>query len=104
MRCDIAAALLHNPRILFLDEPTAGLDPVMSAEIDALIVKLNKNIGTTMVIVTHELDSIFSVAQRVIMLDKHTKGIIAQGDPIALKQHSQNRLVRQFFNRRAKSE
>ncbi|MEE8430387.1 MAG: polyamine ABC transporter ATP-binding protein, partial [Candidatus Desulfatibia sp.] len=79
-------------------------DPVMSAEVDELIVKLNKNIGTTVVIVTHELDSIFSVAQRVIMLDKHTKGIIAQGDPVYLKEHSQNRNVRQFFNRRAKAE
>ena len=103
-RAGLARALALNPKILFLDEPTAGLDPVMSAEVDELIVKLNKSIGTTIVIVTHELDSIFSVAQRVIMLDKHTKGIIAQGDPIYLKEHSQNRLVRQFFNRSAKAE
>jgi phospholipid/cholesterol/gamma-HCH transport system ATP-binding protein len=103
-RAGLARALALNPKILFLDEPTAGLDPVMSAEVDELIVKLNKSIGTTIVIVTHELDSIFSVAQRVIMLDKHTKGIIAQGDPKDLKEHSQNRIVRQFFNRRAKLE
>jgi phospholipid/cholesterol/gamma-HCH transport system ATP-binding protein len=103
-RAGLARALALNPKILFLDEPTAGLDPVMSAEIDELIVKLNKSIGTTIVIVTHELDSIFSVAQRVIMLDKQTKGIIAQGDPKYLKEHSQNRLVRQFFNRSAKAE
>ena len=103
-RAGLARALALNPKILFLDEPTAGLDPVMSAEVDELIVKLNKSIGTTIVIVTHELDSIFSVAQRVIMLDKHTKGIIAQGDPLYLKEHSQNRRVRQFFNRSAKAE
>ena len=62
-----------NPKILFLDEPSAGLDPVTSSEIDELILHINKSIGTTMVIVTHELDSIFSVAHRVIMLDKTIK-------------------------------
>ncbi|RLC07850.1 MAG: polyamine ABC transporter ATP-binding protein, partial [Deltaproteobacteria bacterium] len=89
-----------NPKILFLDEPSAGLDSVTSAEIDELILKINKAVGTTMVIVTHELASIFTVAQRVIMLDKSTKGIIAEGDPRHLKENSQNAFVRQFFNRR----
>jgi phospholipid/cholesterol/gamma-HCH transport system ATP-binding protein len=88
-----------NPKILFLDEPSAGLDPVTSSEIDQLILHINKNIGTTMVIVTHELDSIFRVAQRVIMLDKTVKGIIAEGDPTYLRDHSQTPFVRQFFNR-----
>jgi len=100
-RAGLARALALNPRILFLDEPTAGLDPVISAEIDDLILKLNQSLGTTMVIVTHELPSIFNVAQRVIMLDKSTKGIIAEGDPIYLKEHSANQYVRQFFNRKA---
>ena len=99
-RAGLARALALNPKILFLDEPSAGLDPVTSAEIDELILKINKAVGTTMVIVTHELASIFTVAQRVIMLDKSTKGIIAEGDPRHLKENSENAFVRQFFNRR----
>jgi phospholipid/cholesterol/gamma-HCH transport system ATP-binding protein len=102
-RAGLARALALNPKILFLDEPTAGLDPVSSAEIDELILLINKSIGTTIVIVTHALDSILNVAQRIIMLDKKTKGIIAEGNPRYLKDHSQNLSVRQFFNREAKS-
>ncbi|MCP4108826.1 MAG: ATP-binding cassette domain-containing protein [Desulfobacteraceae bacterium] len=98
-RAGLARALALNPKILFLDEPSAGLDPVTSAGIDELILQINRIIGTTMVIVTHELASIFTVAQRVIMLDKTTKGIIAEGDPAKLKDSSDNPLVRQFFNR-----
>ena len=102
-RAGLARALALNPKILFLDEPTAGLDPVSSAEIDELILLINKSIGTTIVIVTHALDSILNVAQRIIMLDKKTKSIIAEGDPRYLKDNSQNVSVRQFFNRKPKS-
>jgi len=100
-RAGLARAMALNPKILFFDEPSAGLDPVTSVELDKLIVHLNKSLGTTMVIVTHELQSIFNVAHRVIMLDKQTKGIIAEGNPKYLKDHSDNPLVRNFFNRKS---
>jgi len=99
-RAGLARALALNPKILFLDEPSAGLDPITSAEIDELILQINRIVGTTMVIVTHELASIFAVAQRVIMLDKSVKGIVAEGDPKELKETSSNAFVRQFFNRK----
>ncbi|MBT3311717.1 MAG: ATP-binding cassette domain-containing protein [Desulfobacterales bacterium] len=102
-RAGLARAMALNPKILFLDEPTAGLDPVIAAEIDELILGINRSIGTTMVIVTHELDSIFKVAQRVIMLDSITKGILDEGDPRDLKMNSSEPFVRQFFNRQAGS-
>jgi phospholipid/cholesterol/gamma-HCH transport system ATP-binding protein len=98
-RAGLARAMALNPKILFFDEPSAGLDPVTSAGIDSLIIHLNKSLGTSMVIVTHELTSIFAVAHRVIMLDKQTKGIIAEGEPRYLRDHSQNPFVKQFFNR-----
>jgi phospholipid/cholesterol/gamma-HCH transport system ATP-binding protein len=103
-RAGLARAMALNPKILFFDEPSAGLDPITSAELDNLIIHLNKSLGTTMVIVTHELPSIFSVAQRVIMLDKHTRGVIAEGDPVYLRDHSQNPYVSQFFNRWAEPQ
>ena len=98
-RAGLARAMALNPRILFFDEPSAGLDPITSAELDQLILHLNRTLGTTMVIVTHELDSIFTVTNRIIMLDKKVKGIIAEGDPRQLREQSRNRFVRQFFNR-----
>jgi phospholipid/cholesterol/gamma-HCH transport system ATP-binding protein len=98
-RAGLARALALNPKILFFDEPSAGLDPVTSAELDRLILNLNKNLKTTMVIVTHELQSIFAVAHRIVMLHKSSRGIIAAGDPNYLKEHSRNPFVKQFFNR-----
>jgi phospholipid/cholesterol/gamma-HCH transport system ATP-binding protein len=99
-RAGLARAMALNPKILFFDEPSAGLDPISSAELDNLIIHLNRSIGTTMVIVTHELQSIFAVADRIIMLDKGSRGIIAEGDPAFLRDNSQNPFVRQFFNRK----
>jgi phospholipid/cholesterol/gamma-HCH transport system ATP-binding protein len=103
-RAGLARALALSPKILFLDEPTAGLDPIKSAEIDQLLLNINRAVGTTLVIITHELESIFSVASRVIMLDKGHRGIIADGDPRFLKDNSQNSLVRRFLNRDARPQ
>ncbi len=98
-RAALARAVALDPSILFFDEPSAGLDPVISAELDELIVQLNHSLGTTMVVVSHELSSIFTIATRVIMLDAETKNIIAEGDPHELREHSEDPRVHAFFNR-----
>lgn len=97
-RAALARALALNPPILFCDEPSAGLDPITSAELDQLFLQINQRLGTTMVIVTHELSSIYKIASRVIMLDKRTKGIVAEGDPHDLRDNCRNPYVCNFFN------
>lgn len=100
-RAAIARAMALDPQILFLDEPSAGLDPITSAGVDELILKLARNLDMTFVVVTHELPSIFRIADRVIMLDKRVKGIVATGKPEDLRDHSDNPWVQQFFHREA---
>jgi phospholipid/cholesterol/gamma-HCH transport system ATP-binding protein len=98
-RAAIARAMALDPKILFLDEPSAGLDPITSADLDRTILDLSQNLGITFVIVSHELASIYSIANRVIMLDKASKGIIAEGDPKILRDQSADPRAHQFFNR-----
>ena len=98
-RAAIARAMALDPKVLFLDEPSAGLDPITSSQLDDLIIELFRNLGVSFIIVTHELPSIYKVADRVIMLDKITKSIVATGKPDYLRDKSDNAWVRQFFNR-----
>jgi phospholipid/cholesterol/gamma-HCH transport system ATP-binding protein len=99
-RAAIARAMVLGPAIIFLDEPSAGLDPVTSAEMDELILRLAHSLGITFVIVSHELSSIHAIADRVIMLDRNTKGISATGTPEELAASSDPQ-VRRFFQPRA---
>ncbi|MCB2200214.1 ABC transporter ATP-binding protein [bacterium] len=97
-RGGLARAIALDPAILFFDEPSAGLDPITSVELDELILALNKQLGTTMIVVTHELQSIMKIAQRAIMLDNETHGIVAEGTPDELMASDQPK-VRAFFHR-----
>lgn len=94
-RAGLARAISLDPKVLFYDEPSAGLDPVTSAEIDQLIIDLNQKLGVTSVVVTHEMDSAFRIADRMVLLDRGK--FVAQGTPTEMRDSS-DPLVRQFVH------
>lgn len=98
-RAGLARAIALDPEILFFDEPSAGLDPFTSRQLDDLILELRESLGATVVIVTHELASIFAVANDGIFLDAETRMPLAQGNPAQLRDHSPEARVRAFLRR-----
>ena len=94
-RAGLARAIALDPKILFYDEPSAGLDPVTSAEIDQLIIDLNNKLGVTSVVVTHEMDSAFRIADRMVLLDRGK--FIVSGTPGEMR-NSTDPLVKQFVH------
>lgn len=103
-RAAIARAMALDPRILFLDEPSVGLDPTTSAGLDELILRLAADFGITFVIVTHDLDSINRIASRVIMVDDRSRTIIAEGKAEDLHTRARDVRVQRFFRREPDSE
>ena len=100
-RAALARAIALDPDILFFDEPSAGLDPISSRRLDDLILQLKESTGATVVMVTHELPSIFAIANNSVYLDADSKRMIAAGDPTLLRDHCEHAVVRQFLRREA---
>ena len=98
-RAALARAIALDPEILFFDEPSAGLDPISSRLLDDLIVEMQESLGATIVMVTHELPSIFDIATNSVYLDANTRTMIGYGNPALLRDHSDQAVVRQFLAR-----
>jgi phospholipid/cholesterol/gamma-HCH transport system ATP-binding protein len=98
-RAGLARAMALDPEILFFDEPSAGLDPISSRLLDDLILELRDSLGSTIVVVTHELASIFTIGNNSVFLDAETRTMIAQGDPKELRDHCPDLKVRRFLAR-----
>lgn len=103
-RAALARAIALEPDILFFDEPSAGLDPISSRRLDDLILQLKDSTGATVVMVTHELPSIYAISNNAIYLDAKTKQMIESGNPAWMRDHSEHAIVRQFLNRAASEE
>ncbi len=103
-RAGLARAMALDPDILFFDEPSAGLDPISAKLLDDLIMELRDSLGTTVVIVTHELASIFAIGNNSVFLDPDTKTQLATGDPNYLRDHHENFVVRNFLKRGLEEE
>lgn len=103
-RAGLARALALDPDIVYFDEPSAGLDPISSRNLDDLIIEINRSLGTTIVVVTHELASIFAIGNNSIFLDANTKTILAKGDPKELLKNPPNEAVYQFLTRGEKKK
>jgi len=99
-RAALARALMLDPKFLFFDEPSAGLDPISSRRLDELIASLAASLGATVIMVTHELDSIFAIANHAVYLDNVSKTLLDAGPPAYLRDHSDHAVVREFFSRR----
>ena len=102
-RAGLARALALDPEIIYFDEPSAGLDPISSKLLDDLILDINQSLGTTIVVVTHELESIFAIGTNSIFLDGNTKSILGRGNPRDLLKNPPNDEVYNFLTRGAKS-
>jgi phospholipid/cholesterol/gamma-HCH transport system ATP-binding protein len=98
-RAGLARAMALDPDILFFDEPSAGLDPISSRRLDELILELRDSLGATVVVVTHELASIFAIGTNAVFLDADTKTMIASGDPKVLRDRCPDPKVREFLTR-----
>ena len=98
-RASLARAIARDPVVLFFDEPSAGLDPISSRRLDELILEIRDSLGATIVVVTHELASIFAIGNNSVFLDNESRTIIAQGNPEMLRDKSENIKVRTFLNR-----
>ena len=98
-RAGLARALALDPEIVYFDEPSAGLDPISSKNLDDLILEINKTLGTTIIVVTHELSSIFAIGKNSIFLDKKTQTISAKGNPNELLKNPPNEQVYEFLTR-----
>jgi phospholipid/cholesterol/gamma-HCH transport system ATP-binding protein len=98
-RAGLARAMALDPDILFFDEPSAGLDPISSRRLDELILELRDSLGATVVVVTHELASIFTIGNNAVFLDADSKTMIASGDPKVLRDECPDAKVREFLTR-----